>query len=450
MSAALLDLQARDQPSRVLSRWLESGGAHGGSAHDAQRRVYGQAANLSNLGSNQLAEALGLATATASGVQVTADAAMRVSTVYACVALIAGAVASLPIGIFERLEDDRQRVDHDYKWWLNESACDEFTAAAAWEYVITGKLFYGDGFLELLRPSFGSSRVIGMRPMHPLRTQAFRDDDGSVLYRHLGTDGRMRVLPAADVLHFPSLGFDGLCSPSPITYAAREAIGTAIAAETFNGAFFVDGATFDYALKTPASLKKEQIEDLRTSLAARVRGSGRSRAPLILTGGLEPAPLSISPRDAEVLGTRLLSVQEICRALGVPPHMVGHTEKTTSWGSGIEQQGMGFVRYTLQRHLTPIAQELNRKLWPTRARYFVEHITAALERGDVKARYEAYRVALGRAGERAFMTIDEVRRLENMRRDDSLNQQGAEPAADPATDPADDPADTNNSGAANA
>jgi HK97 family phage portal protein len=435
MTAALFDLQATSRPSRVLSRWMADGGARGGSAADAAARVYGMSENsvATNWNSQQLAEALGLANATASGVHVTADAAMRVSTVYACVALISGAVASLPVGIFERVGDDRQRADHDYKWWLNESACDEFTAAAAWEYIVTAKLFYGDGYAELLRPSFGSSRITGMRPMHPQRTQAFRSD-GQVFFRHMDLDGRMRVLSAADVLHFPSLGFDGLESPSPITYAAREAIGTAIAAETFNGQFFTDGATFDYALKTPQALKKEQIEDLRTSLAARVRGNGRSRAPLILSGGLEPAPLSISPRDAEVLGTRLLSVQEICRALGVPPHMVGHTEKTTSWGSGIEQQGMGFVRYTLQRHLTPIAQELNRKLWPTRARYFVEHITAALERGDVKARYEAYRVALGRAGERPFMTVGEVRRLENMRSDDSLNQQ-AKPAhtADPST-----------------
>lgn len=92
-------------------------------------------------------------------------------------------------------------------------------------------------------------------------------------------------------------------------------------------------------------------------------------------------------------------MEDICRFFGVPPHMVGHTDKTTSWGSGIESQGIGFVRYTLERHLTPMEQELNRKLWPVRERYFVEYIRAALERADLKSRYEAYRIALGRAGE---------------------------------------------------
>jgi HK97 family phage portal protein len=150
--------------------------------------------------------------------------------------------------------------------------------------------------------------------------------------------------------------------------------------------------------------------------------SGNSRAPLMLTGGLKPAQLTVNQKDAEVLATRLFTVEEICRIFGVPPHMVGHTDKTTSWGSGIEQQGIGFVRYTLQRHLTPIAQELNRKLWPTRSRYFVEHVTAALERGDLKSRYEAYRIAIGRAGEAAWIDEQEIRRLENMAPNDSLRR----------------------------
>jgi phage portal protein BeeE len=88
--------------------------------------------------------------------------------------------------------------------------------------------------------------------------------------------------------------------------------------------------------------------------------------------------------------------------------------KTTSWGSGVEQQGIGFVKYTLRRHLTPIEQEFNRKLWPNREKYFVEYNTAALERGDFKTRMEGYRIALGRAGERPWIKVDEIRRVENL------------------------------------
>src|SRR5690606_28710536 len=168
-------------------------------------------------------------------------------------------------------------------------------------------------------------------------------------------------------------------------------IGTALAGQKYTGKFFASGGNFDYALKTSSKLKPSQLDMLKASLLARLGNGGRG--PLILDGGLEPAQLSVNSKDAEILSTRLFTVEDICRFFGVPPHMVGHTDKTTSWGSGIESQGIGFVRYTLQRHLTPMAQELNRKLWPVRERYFVEHITAALERADLKSRYEAYRIA---------------------------------------------------------
>lgn len=428
--ARTFDLERRAYTSRVL-------GAHMAANPEAARRAQwsatvqasGENSVTTNLTAEELMNLLGVASSTAAGVSVTAETAMRVTTVYACVALVAGAVATLPVGIFERRGNDRAKADHDYWWFLNEQACEEFTSAAAWEYLLSAKMFYGDGIAKLLRPSFGSSRVIGWQPLHPLRVKAFEASDGSVYYRYQPPRGEAEILDPADVLHVPSLGFDGLSSPSPITFAAREAIGTAIAAERYSGRFFSDGATFDYALKTASKVTKEQIEQIRGSVAARsVVGS---RAPLILSGGLEPAQLSVNPKDAEILSTRLLGVEEICRALGVPPYMVGHTEKTTSWGSGIEQQGIAFVRYTLQRHLTPIAQELNRKLWPSRARYFAEHITAALERGDLKSRYEAYRVALGRAGERAWIDEDEIRRIENMAPNQTLNQNGGAGAQPP-------------------
>lgn len=93
--------------------------------------------------------------------------------------------------------------------------------------------------------------------------------------------------------------------------------------------------------------------------------------------------------------------------------MIGQTDKTTSWGNGVEQMGIGFVKYTLQRHLVKIEQEFNRKLFRT-ARNFVEFNAATLERGDFKTRNDGYRVGLGRAGEPGWLTVNEVRRMENL------------------------------------
>jgi HK97 family phage portal protein len=157
-------------------------------------------------------------------------------------------------------------------------------------------------------------------------------------------------------------------------------------------------------------------------------GQGSKRTPVVLAGGMKLHQLTMSAQDAELLSQRGFQIEEICRAFGVPPFMVGHTEKTTSWGSGVEQMSIGFVKYTLQRHLVAFEQEINHKLFKT-SRNFSEFVTAGLERGDLKGRYEAYRIALGRAGEPSWMKASEIRKLENMPADDSFDNQ---PAATPA------------------
>jgi len=209
-----------------------------------------------------------------------------------------------------------------------------------------------------------------------------------------------------------------------------------LAAEEFTSRFFRQGATFDVALKTPGKVSPEQAETLRTSYLARNGGNRNNRIPLILSGGLEVEKLSITPADAALLPSRMFTVEELCRVFGVPPFMVGHTDKVSSWGTGVEQMGIGFVKYTLRRHLTPIEQEINRKLWPTRAKFFVEYNTSALERGDYKTRMEGYRIGMGRAGERGWLKPNEIRKFENLEPVDGGDElstgQKDTPAADPA------------------
>lgn len=413
------------QGSRVLSAWI------------AGREGAAVRAGIAALGENttqqltleELSAAVSAGNSSSAGVNVTKETAMRVSVVYAAVSLISGAIASLPWGIYER--NTREKVDHNYWYMLNEQASEAWSSFAFWDYLISSKLFHGDGLARLHRSSFRSSKIIGLEPLHPLHVDPFKHKD-KVLYRVTPTDGSAPyTLDRSDVIHLPSLGFDGLRSPSPITYAGREAIGSAIAAQDYTAKFFQGNANIDYALKTAGRLTDAQLRELKTSLLARAANGGRG--PLILSGGLEPAQLSINSKDAEILATRLFGVEEISRILGVPPHMIGHTDKTTSWGSGVEQMGIGFVRYTLQRHLTPCRQEINAKFWPVRERFFAEQIVEALERADLKSRYEAYRIAMGRAGESPWMDAEEVRRRENMPPNANLQKINGANNAPPAT-----------------
>lgn len=399
------DLTAVRHRSRVLDAWLLG-------RDEGERRtgvIRAENERQDDIGYDRLARILGAGAQTAAGQAVTESTAMRVAAVYGCVSLIAGAISTIPLPVYERA-GPRRVADHPYWWIFNEQACDEYNAADAWTLLLYSKLLLGDGYAELLRPSPVSSRVIGFKPFH--KDQVHTITEGGRKVHRVTEDGRQRVLDDADMIQLSSLGYDGCDSPSPIQHAAREAIGTSLAGQQYHGRFFSGGATFDFALHTESALKPDQLKTLKDSVLARMESG--SRAPLILSGGLKPTQLSINPRDAEVLSTRLFSVEEICRIYGVPPHMIGHTSKSTSWGTGLEQQSAGFVRYTLQRHLTQIAQELNRKLWPSRATYMVAHDTNAMVRGDMAARFSGYRQALGRAGEPGFMTINEVRAAENL------------------------------------
>lgn len=400
----------------------------------------------SGLTSEELSQILGLSQITAAGVSVTPELAMRVSTVYACVSIISGAIASLPVALYERTGAGvKRRVDAEGTgklWWLlNEQANDEMTSFDAMLYAVAAKLLYGDGYIELVRGRNGA--IKSLYPHHPGRVWPMRDPvTGAKIYRVQPALGPAYALPDADMLHLSSLGYDPVVmrSPSVITAAAREAVGSAVAAEAYMAKLFSEGATFDYALKTAGNVNKEQLTALKASLAS--RQSTSSRAPLILAGGLEPVQLSVNPHDAEILASRSFSVEDIARFFGVPPHMVGHQEKSTSFGTGIEQQGISFARYTLMRHLHPLAQEINRKVWPVRERWFAEFDLSGLERTDMAARFNAYRIAIGRAGEPGWMTQNEIRARENMppvANGDDINQgvttaaQGANNEPLPAT-----------------
>jgi HK97 family phage portal protein len=364
---------------------------------------------------------------------------MRVSAVYACVALIGGAISTLPMQVYKRTKEGRESVDHDYWWLLNEQPNPEISAAVFWEYLVSSRLFYGDCFAEIKRPSFGSSRATSIIPHHPLRVNPFRNTDGRLFYRVTPLAGPDYVLDPADMIHVPSLGFDGLRSPSPITYAARQAVGTSLAANEYNARFFSNGARPDFALKAPGSLSQDQAQMIRATWGERHAGVANSHLPAVLTGGMEIQQLSLSAQDSQILATSQFQIEEIARVLGVPPHLIGHTDKTTSWGSGVENMGRGFVKFTLKRDLVKFEQEFNRKLWPSRERYFVEFDLADIERGDLKSENEAFRIALGRAGEPGWLTQNEVRKaklLPPKTGGDELLEvvPPSDPAAAPATD----------------
>lgn len=356
---------------------------------------------------------------TSAGVSVNEHTAMQVSAVYACVSLIGGAIATMPLPVYQRTADTRQKADH-YVWWLlNEAPNKRYCAAVFWESMMSSLLLHGDAFARIIRRVNGfNSDILALEWIHPKRVVVCYDEDTGLLYKvfpdYLLDEDKTETYQAAEIIHIAGPGFNGLRGMSQIAYVLRNSAGIAIAADQYSAAFFENGARPDFAVELAGNPTAEQQEMMRKSWAERYQGINRAHTPALLTNGAKVHELTLNAEDSQLLSTRQFQVEDIARAFGVPPHMIGHTQNNTSWGSGVEQMGIGYVKYTLARHLAKIEQEINRKFWPNREKYFVEFNTAGLERGDYKTRQEGYRVGLGRAGEPGWLTVNEIRRTENM------------------------------------
>ncbi len=360
-----------------------------------------------------------LASPNASGMAVTETTVMCVSAVYACVQLIAGAVASLPIPIYRESSDGktRSRANIPLSDLLNREPTARCSASTFWRYIMTSKLLHGDGFAKIVRESRTSPLAAEIIPWHPSAVIVIPNGN-RLAYQFFsmpnidGASIQSEILDQDDVLHFTGVGFNGLRSVSPLRHALRNAAGIALAADRYSAEFFGAGAKPEIIIKSQAAkLTEEQKEMIRAAWTD--IHAGNRRRPGVLGAGMEVQELTINAEEAQLLQARQFQIEDIARIYGVPPFMIGHTQNTTSWGSGVEQMGIGFVKYTLQQHLVDAEQEINRKLLKG-SPFFAEFATAGLERGDIKTRNESYRIGLGRAGEPGWLTINEVRAFENL------------------------------------
>lgn len=406
-----------------LPAWL------GGTRTDAAKRPQDSYTTTSiTRGSQAWDELFGPVTTTMPPSEKTA---FTVSAIYACVNLYAGAIASLVKHIYRVQQDgERDRSLTDPLWWvLNEEMTPRWSAANGWEFLIQSMLLHGDGFARIVRDR--QSMPVGLKPMHPTSVEvvANRETDKLVyIYTPdevLGESRARFVLDQDDVIHLAGFGFDGLRGMSPLRYSLREAGSVAMSAQRYSNAFFSNSARPDFALRTDQKLGPEAIENLRSQLAENHQGVERSFKPMVLQGGLDIKTITMPVTDIQLIETRQFQIEEIARIYGVPPFMIGYNEKTTSWGSGVEAMGTGFVRFSLRQHLNKIETELNRKLFRTAAKR-VEFDTFDLERADMKSMFEAFRIGIGRAGEPGFISVEEARmRLNMKRRPDGTLSQGA-------------------------
>lgn len=352
---------------------------------------------------------------TTSGKNVDERSAMQVTTVYACVRILAEAVAGLPLHTYRYLSGGAKEkaLDHPLYYLLHDEPNPEMTSFVFRETLMSHLLLWGNAYAQIIRN--GKGQITALYPLMPNRMTVDRTSNGKIYYTYLVNDSDNPTLKAQgqvylrkeDIFHIPGLGYDGLVGYSPISMA-KNAIGMALATEEYGAKFFENGASPSGVLEHPGTIKDP--ERLRESWNSLFKGSGNSHKVAVLEEGLSFKPIAISPNEAQFLETRKFQIDEIARIFRVPPHMVGDLEKSSF--SNIEQQSLEFLKYTLDPWVTRWEQSIHRSLIleSEKRDYFVKFNVDGLLRGDYQSRMNGYAVGI----QNGFMSPNDIRSLENM------------------------------------
>lgn len=351
-------------------------------------------------------EYLGIGQKSTAGVSVTETSSMGMPAVWRAVTLNAGTVASLPLHAFRRDDDTRLPLTSGAAASLLDQPHPDMTSFELWELVYCHLQLWGNAYLRKLRNQLG--QVVELWPVHPSCVRVGRDSISALkVYEVTDEHGRQQGLTDREILHIPGFGYDGICGVSPIR-AARQAIGLALAAEEYGARLFGNGSLATGILQTEQRLEQTQADALKARWQAKAAGLANAHEVVVLDSGAKFAQLTIPPEDAQFIESRRFQIPEIGRMLSTPPFLMFDTEKSTSWGTGLEQQMIGWVTLDLRRLYTRVEQRLTQMLRPTAvyARYSVE----GLLRGDSTARAAWYGSMWGIG---VFSTND-IRRLEDL------------------------------------
>jgi HK97 family phage portal protein len=337
------------------------------------------------------------------GVRVNETSVLGLSGVWRSVQLISSLGGSLPLKTYRKGTRERAVVR------LIENPHPDLTPFELWQLTYVHRLLWGNAYLYKQRNDAGM--VINLLPIAPEAVKVGRVKADPALpsgkiFEITMDDGSTVPWTPSEVLHLPGLGYDGVCGASPIRIA-KNSYGVGLAAEQYAARFFGSGSLMAGILQTEQRLEDDDARKLKERWKRSVAGLRKSHEIAVLGSGAKFQPVSVPNTDAQFLESRQFQIEEQARWFGVPPFMLFALEKSTSWGTGIEQQAIGFVVFSLSpTWLVPTEQRITREATPPNvyAKYNVE----GLLRGDSAARGAFYRTMR----EIGAFNADDVRELE--------------------------------------
>lgn len=364
---------------------------------------------------NQLVSYLGGGKTTA-GVEVSEATAEGIPAIYSCVHIISETCGQLPLKLYRKTANGKGKEpapDHPLYTVLHDLANPELTALQFREMVTRHLAIWGRAYAYIQRDRRGD--IAGLWPMHPARMFVERDNLNRKVFKYWmgGGDYREWVQnpERPDVMHLHINSDDGLDGRSPLRIN-RESLGITIAADQFVGAWFGNGATPGLVLTHPGKLKENAKENLRKQWLTKFMGASKANKLAILEEAIKIDVVGVDPQKSQLAELRAMQIEAAARIYRVPLFLIQNQTKDTSWGSGIEQQMLGFVNLTMMPWLQQWQQVIARDLLTRQSFYTHEAIFVvnSLVKGDLKTRVEAY----ASARQNGWLNGDEIRELEDL------------------------------------
>lgn len=346
-----------------------------------------------------------------SGETVTVDKALALPTVWRCIGLLSTVIAGCPLMVYNKKRDSIVVPALD-----PQNTSTTYTPYELWELVVAHVGLWGNGFVQKVRNNAGA--IIDLKPITPSLVGVTRGPvdaqhtDGKYFKVEQWVNGKLvgyKTYGNWDIMHIPGMGYNGLTGLSPLAIAANT-YGTAMAADKLAARFFSNGTQLSGIIKVKAPLSDQsQADELKRRWRMVNAGSGHGGDVAVMDAETDWQPLTIPPDQLQFLESREWEVSELARMYGIPPHLIGDESKSTSWGTGIEQQNIGFVAYTIAGWTSRFEQRVTREIVNTRGQYASFDLDE-LMKGSTSERFSAYASAI----QWGWITRNEVRAKEDM------------------------------------
>lgn len=347
---------------------------------------------------------------TKAGVRITTTVALSISMVWSCVKILSESLSGLPLKLYEDAGGERRLVaGTDRAQKLLRKPNPYMTMLNFLKFVVVNMALRGNAFALIERNRNGDA--IGLVPLGIDSVTIDTDEDLLYWVQPKGAE-RFPVSPE-NMLHFKIFSLDGLVGMSPIEYQA-ETMGLAKAGQQWSSRFMRKGGfTGGYVIYEQFLTDTQQKQILAKFPDVREGDADDIGKMAILQGNPKIVPAGLSQKDAQFIESQQFQEEALAGIYGVPLWLANRAGKTSIMGSNLEQQLIGFVTFGLKPYADAVEDEFNDKLFRSGGR-FVEFVLEGLQRADSAGRATLFAAALGGSGGSGWMTINEVRRKENL------------------------------------